>query len=341
MTARFHPQLINHPLGDPGLYVELMFEKRAILFDLGELLNLSSRKLLRVTDVFVTHMHLDHFCGFDQLLRVLIGRDHKLRLFGPEGLVDAVSHKLAAYTWNLVDKYKTELTLAVTEMVDSEQLRTVEFHSRAAFRPQGERIENMPSDRLHSERGFSVRTVTLDHQIPCLAFVLEERSHVNIWKNRIEALGLCVGPWLRDLKEAVLRDEPDNAIVRVEWKENDRIVRDTLSLGELREQAVTVTPGVKIAYIVDAVGSPENIDKIVRLVENATTLYIEAAFLHEDETRARARHHLTAWQAGRIARAAGVQRLVTLHHSPRYQGRSEELTREAERAFLRAEDGKC
>lgn len=338
MTTRFHPQLINNPLGDPGLYVELMFEKRAILFDLGELVNLASRKLLRVSEVFVTHMHLDHFCGFDQLLRVLLGRDHTLQLFGPEGLVDAVSHKLASYTWNLVDKYNADLTLVVTEMVSNDLLRTLEFHCRAGFRPQNERIRELASDRLLAERGFSVRAVALDHQIPCLAFALEERAHVNIWKNRIEALGLRVGPWLRHLKEAILRDDPDDTIVRAEWKEGGRVVERTLPLGELRGRTATVTPGVKIAYVVDAVGSPENIEKIVALVKNATILYIEAAFLHEDETRARERYHLTARQAGSIARAAGVHRLITLHYSPRYQGRSEELTWEAETAFRSAGD---
>ena len=63
MSSRFHPQLINDPFGDPGLYVEFMFEKRAILFDLGDLSELSTRKLLRVSHVFVSHMHLDHCSG--------------------------------------------------------------------------------------------------------------------------------------------------------------------------------------------------------------------------------------------------------------------------------------
>ena len=65
MSSRFHPNLINDPFGDPALYIEFMFEKRAILFDLGELSGLTPRKLLRVRDVFVSHMHMDHFCGFD------------------------------------------------------------------------------------------------------------------------------------------------------------------------------------------------------------------------------------------------------------------------------------
>ncbi len=157
--------------------------------------------------------------------------------------------------------------------------------------------------------------------------------HVNVWKNRIEEFGLRVGPWLRDLKEAIMRDDPDDTIIKAEWEEDGRIVERSLSLGELRGRAATVTPGIKIAYVVDAIGSPNNIEKIVTLAEDATVLYIESAFLHEDEPRARERHHLTARQAGEIAHAAGVQRLTTLHYSPRYEGRAEELVSEAEAAF--------
>jgi ribonuclease Z len=334
MSARFHPHLVNEPFGDPGLFVEFMFEKRAILFDLGELTSLGSRKILRVREAFVSHMHLDHFCGFDRLLRVLLGRNHTLRLFGPQGLVDAVSHKLAAYTWNLVDKYTTDLTFIVGELRGNDRLRIVEFKCRSGFRQQGERLETVHGGRLLDEESFCVRTAVLDHGIACLAFALEERVHINIWKNQIEELGVGVGAWLRDLKEAILRNDPDDTPIMARWNKHGRVGEKTVQLGALRERAVRITPGIKIAYVVDAVGTPENIEKIVALAQGANVLYIESPFLHEDEARARHRYHLTARQAGEIARAAQVQRCFTLHYSPRYEGRGEELVREAERAFL-------
>jgi ribonuclease Z len=83
MPRHFDPTLINDPFEDPGLYVDLVFERRALLFDLGDLSRLAPRKLPRVSDVFVTHRHIDHFAGFDQLLRVFLGREKAVGIYGP------------------------------------------------------------------------------------------------------------------------------------------------------------------------------------------------------------------------------------------------------------------
>ncbi len=64
MKPRFHPQLVNDPFGDAGLFVDFLFEKRALIFDLGALDSLAPRKLLRLTHSFVSHAHMDRFMGF-------------------------------------------------------------------------------------------------------------------------------------------------------------------------------------------------------------------------------------------------------------------------------------
>src|SRR5208337_210302 len=101
MRPLLHPFLVNGRSGDPALYVETLFEKGAIMFDLGDISDLSPRKILRLEHVFVSHAHIDHFFGFDRLLRFLVGRDKVIRLFGTEGFIAQVHHKLAAYRWNL------------------------------------------------------------------------------------------------------------------------------------------------------------------------------------------------------------------------------------------------
>ena len=116
MPRHFDAMLINDPFEDPGLYVDLVFERRALLFDLGDLGRLAPRKLLRVSDVFVTHRHMDHFTGFDRLLRLLLGRKKAVGVYGPTGLIDAAEHKLKAYSWNLIEGYEGNLVFRATEI---------------------------------------------------------------------------------------------------------------------------------------------------------------------------------------------------------------------------------
>ena len=92
MAKYFDPKLINGPSGDPGLYVCRVFERRALLFDLGELTAVAPRKLLRIEHVFISHRHMDHFIGFDHLLRCLLGREKKLHVWGPSGMIAAKFH---------------------------------------------------------------------------------------------------------------------------------------------------------------------------------------------------------------------------------------------------------
>lgn len=333
MPRRFDPQLINEPFGDPGLYVDLVFERRALLFDLGDLSPLPPRKLLRVSDVFVSHCHMDHFAGFDQLLRVLLGREKVVGVYGPPGFIDAVEHKLKAYTWNLVATSEGNLVFRVTELAGDGRLTTARFSARDAFARHDEQSTSSENNVLLREPSFQVRAKIIDHGIPALAFALEERAHINIWRNRLEARGLAIGPWLRSFKDAILHGERDETPIAVAWADGGIHSQQSLPLGQLKNEIMQVTAGRKIAYVVDAAFTAPNIAKITALAQDADILFIEAAFLEADAARASARRHLTAYQAGTLARRANAKRLITLHYSPRYQGHGEVLAREAEAAF--------
>ena len=104
-------------------------------------------------------------------------------------------------------------------------------------------------------------------------------------------------------------------------------------LGDVRERFLTISRGQKIAYVVDARYDEENEEKIIALARGADVFYCEAPYLDADAGKARDRYHLTARQAGLMARKARVRDLVVFHFSPRYTGQGDALEREAMEAF--------
>jgi len=328
MKPSFHPQLVNGTGGDPSLYIEFMFEGRAILFDLGDLAALPSRKILRISHVFVSHTHMDHFIGFDRLLRIMVGRDKRLSLYGPPGFIDQVAHKLAAYTWNLVENYQVDLILRVLEVHPDGLMRRARFRCRSGFAHEELDAASIDNGLLLDEGNLQVRCTLLDHKIPCLAFALQEQRHVNVWKNRLDEMGLPTGPWLHVLKQLVLHNEPDDTPIAVPGG-GDR----TLTLGELKRDILHIVPGQKIGYVVDALYNEDNARRIAALMRGAEQLFIETPFLQRDAAHAASRYHLTARQAGELARRSGVKRCIPFHFSPRYAGEEGMLIDEVQTAF--------
>jgi ribonuclease Z len=137
---------------------------------------------------------MDHFAGFDRLLRVCLHRTTPLHLVGPAGFADRVEHKLRAYTLNLLDAASVDFVIVAAEFSGAGFNRVCEFRARGAFR----RCE-MPPVRLSpglllDEEEFRVQGTVLDHGIPCLAFAFEEKLRVNVWREGLRRLGLPVGP---------------------------------------------------------------------------------------------------------------------------------------------------
>ncbi len=337
MTPSFSSYLVNPPFGDPGLYVEIKWARRALLFDLGDNEALGPTRLLRAMDVFVSHTHMDHFIGFDRVLRVALGRGKTLRLYGPPGLIDNVAGKLRGYTWNLVDGYP--LTIEVREFHER-QIHSMTFRAAGAFQavegPMEIRSAGEPFPIL-VEPMFTVRAAALNHRVPSFAYALQEQFHVNINKERLHAAGLPVGSWLRDVKQHLWDGRPDDyrftATLYFEHRREER----AFTLGEVREQFVTTSRGQKIAYVVDARYDVENEAKIVELAREADVFYCEAPYLDQDADKARERHHLTARQAGLMARKAGARELVVFHFSPRYTGQKDAIYQEAREEFSGAQ----
>ncbi len=328
MRTLLEPRLINGAFGDPGLYVDFRDDRRGLLFDLGDLSTLPPRKLMRLSHVFVTHTHMDHFAGFDHLLRVVLGRKPRVTLFGGPDFAAQVEHKLRAYTWNVVHRYDVALVIDVREIGADGRALEARFSSRTRFAREPGRSFALADDVVHDESTFRVRARFVDHDIPCLAYAVEEKAHVNVRKERIAELGFATGAWLRDLKHAVLTGASDDAPIDVRWRDRhgDHAVQRTVS--ELRDVILDVVPGRRVGYVTDLRYTERNVRTLCELLAGVDVLFIECVFLDEDRDHAARKNHLTARQAGQIAAGVGAKSVVPFHFSPRYEGRSDELIEE-------------
>jgi ribonuclease Z len=86
-------------------------------------------------------------------------------------------------------------------------------------------------------------------------------------------------------------------------------------LGDVTLDDVSVVrPGQRFAFVMDT----GLCDNVFALAEGVDLLVIESTFLSEDRDLAGLVGHLTAGQAGAVARQAGVRTLVLTHFSQRY-----------------------
>ena len=286
MKPALHHSPVNGPFEDPSVYVRVLREKRAFLFDAGDISGLSARQLLKITDVFITHTHIDHFIGFDTILRALLKRETPVTFYGPEGIIDCIEGKLSGYTWNLIAEYP--LLVNVVEIRNDEILR-------ASFRANEEFRRN---DLDHVEYAMtvldgpllSVNTVLLEHDVPSLGYAIKEKIHINIDKAMLEKRGFTVGPWLGRLKDLIREGRLDDAV-------------DT-GKGELTVRELTdiyaITEGQKVSYVMDTSPTDSNIEKIIEFVCDSDSLYIEAYFMH------RYPHEFSGGQRQRIAVARAL-----------------------------------
>ena len=290
-TAR----LVNSPEQDPALLLELKGLPVSYLFDCGTLHNLSTRDLLKINRVFVTHTHIDHFCGFDHLIRMQLFSPQPLHVYGPPGLAAQVGARLAGYSWNLVSS--SQYSVHAHEIGGT----STEFPCRTGFAPR----PGLPSTL---EDGLQLTHAEVEHGVPTLAFALRWPARTHIDRQALQDCGVPAGPWLEELKRG--HGDP-----------------------ELRARLVTATPGASLAYITDTLCSDAVLESAIRLAAGVEELWCEAAYLHEHADKARDNLHMTARQAARIAQKAGVKRLHLFHQSRRYHGDIEKHLAEAREVF--------
>jgi len=237
---RLRPVLVNAPWEDPGVYVELPNEGEAWLLDCGSLHPLRPRDVLRVSRVFLTHAHIDHFIGFDHLLRLRLGSGGTVTVYGPRGVAEHVRGKLSGYVWNLVQE--STLELRVAEIL-ADRVEWTRFPCREQFAAQalgGEAHDGA----LDLPGGFRLRFAGVEHGVDCLAFMLEEPPVHQVDPAALRDLGVPAGRWVAELKERAAAGDRTG-----ELGVGDR----ALPVADLLDRLVRSRPGERLAYVTDTV----------------------------------------------------------------------------------------
>ncbi|MFA6162170.1 MAG: Clp1/GlmU family protein [Methylobacter sp.] len=315
--------MINGIFGDPLLHLRLHQQQRSLLFDLGDSGRLPTRIAHQVSDVFISHAHIDHIGGFLWLLRSRVGYFPSCRLFGPPGLIGHIKGMIDGVLWDRIGD--TGPRFEVTEIHGDRLLRT---RIQTGYRDCVDLPEIQIAEGLIVDDPlFSVRTITLDHHTPVQAYIFESKVTLNIDNTALKTLGLTAGPWLHQLKRLVAAGD-NKAMILL----SDNSSREA---GELGDSLLIVTPGEKLVYATDLADTEANRTALTTLAHKADFLFCEASFLETDIEQARRTGHLTARACGEIATGADVKQLVPFHFSRRYEKEPEAVYLEISAACSR------
>lgn len=225
-------------------------------------------KFSRLNHIFLTHLHGDHVFGLPGLIGTLalsgLGGDITIHTF-EEG---------KRILGSIFDYFNRGLPIEVKWNV----------------------IE--PRDAIVYETdALTVRAVRLDHRVPAVGYVFEEK------------------PRLRHIRRDIcdFHDVPVWAFNSIKagadfTKQDGTVVANTLLTSD-------PTPARSYAHISDTAYMPDLADKI----RGVGLLFHETTYLSDNLENARIRGHSTAAQAAQIARDAHAGRLLTGHYSSRYR----------------------
>lgn len=302
-------QMLGAPGQDNALLVRVQTGQAThrLLLDCGAGCpdQLSVAELQAVDHLLFSHLHMDHVAGFDSFFRHTFNRlDRPNQIWGPPETVRIIHHRLQGYLWNLTAQLQAVWHLHDIHPHHVERRSARASEGFAALHECGA----LPHDgRPIVHHDYTVEVLRLHHGTPTLGYIVREAPRVNIDPDRLAALGLRPGPWLRQVKHPAADD--DGPI---------DVGGELRDLGWLRETLLVETPGDSLAYLTDFSLAGGELERVAQALRGVGTLVCESQYRAADAALARANYHITARDAAELAARAGVGRLVLFHLSRRY-----------------------
>ncbi|MDE6172035.1 ribonuclease Z [uncultured Bacteroides sp.] len=225
---------------------------------------------------------------FSRLNHIFISHLHGDHCFGLWGLIS---------TLNLLGR-TAELHIYSPKGLEALMAPTLDFFCRQmTYKVLFHEFDTKTSGMIYEDRSLTVTTIPLRHRMPCCGFLFREKRRPNhIIREMIDFYEVPVYE-LNRIKNGADYVTPE---------------------GETIPNSVLTRPADlprSYAYCSDTIYMPE----IAGLIEGVDLLFHEATFAHENLIRARETFHTTALQAGELAKAAGVKKLLIGHFSARYE----------------------
>lgn len=155
------------------------------------------------------------------------------------------------------------------------------------------------------EKDYQLLAIPALHSVPGVVYCFKEKDKWNIDEKRLKKLGIERGPWLKKLK----RDG------KLDWEGKQIQIKD---VGYPKA-------GLKVVYT----GDTKPCANAIKISKNADILIHDGTFLEEDIED---KSHADVKKAAKLAKAAGVKRLILTHISRRYTD-TKELEKQAKEFF--------
>ena len=269
---RNHPSIALKAFGD------------VFLFDCGEgaqkQLLFTNVSPMKISKIFITHFHGDHILGLPGLLQSmsLNGRERKLTVYGPRGL----------------DKLKDAIYSLGYSSIEYE----IDF------------IE-IDSGVIEETEEYIIRCQSVKHNVPALAYSIEEKKKPRFIREKAIELGVPVGPAFGKLHNGE------------EVEIDGKIIKPEQVLGPPRK-------GTKITYS----GDTQPCEEMIIFAKDSTLLIHESTFIQKEAQNAMDYGHSTSQDAAYVAREPNSEELILTHISTRYGDEyAEIMLKEAREVF--------
>jgi len=156
--------------------VLLEYEGDSVLFDCGEGTQrqfvLAKKSFMKVSKIFITHWHADHFAGLPTLLHSmhLDRRERAVEIYGPEA------------------KKFVKAMMKIGYGKQSFRIRAIDVPHKGGIK------------KIFENEKYEVFSCPSSHSVPSVAYLFAERDSWNLDREKLENFGL-EGPQLNGIKE--------------------------------------------------------------------------------------------------------------------------------------------